>query len=90
MSSWINISSWCIVVRTLCSWNILLYSRIYVYIMLGRDVRWYGWSFCVHSMSSWIDISSWCIVVHRPKLRERIVLLNSRIQVHIMLARDVY
>ena len=38
MSSWIIIGSWCIVVRTLCSWNVLLYSRIYVHIMLGRDV----------------------------------------------------
>ena len=90
MSSWIIIGSWCIVMRTLCSWNVLLYSRIYVHIMLGRDVRLYNWIISVHSMSSWINIISWCIVVHSHKLRERIVLLNSRIQVHIMLAWDVY
>ena len=32
----------CIVVHTLCDRYLLLYSRIYVHIVLDRDLRWYG------------------------------------------------
>ena len=87
MSSWIIIGSWCIVVRTLCSWNVLLYSRIYVHIMLGRDVRWYNWVISVHSVSEGIIIISWCIVLHA--LCERVKLICSRIYMQIMLGRDI-
>ena len=33
----------CIVVHTLRDRYLLLYSRIYVHIVLGRDLCWYGW-----------------------------------------------
>ena len=64
MSSWIIIGSWCIVVRTLCSWNVLLYSRIYVHIMLGRDLCWCDWIVLVQEVYERIIIISRCIVLH--------------------------
>ena len=72
MSYWTIIISWCIVLHTLCKRNILLYSRIYVHIMPGRDLCWCDWIVQVQEVYERIIIISWRIVVHT--LCERILL----------------
>ena len=54
----------CIVVHTLCERYLLLDSWIYVQIMLGRDLCWYGQIVQVQKVSERIIIISWRIVVH--------------------------
>ena len=46
----------------------------------------------MHNLSYRNNIVSWCIVVHTNtnKLSERILLLRSRMCVHIMLGWDIY
>ena len=61
-------------------------------IMCSRDVLECDWIVDMRSLSYRIVIVSWCIVVHTNtnKLSERILLLHSRICVHIMLGWDIY
>ena len=54
----------CIVMHTLRSRYLLLYRRVYVHIMLGRDIHVLEWISSMHRVSSGIIISGWCIVVH--------------------------
>ena len=60
--------------------------------MRSRDVLEHYWIVDMCSLSYRIVIVSWCIVVHTNtnKLSERILLLHSRICVHIMLGWDIY
>jgi hypothetical protein len=88
----IVIVSWRIVMHTVCSWYILLDGRLSVHIMRSRDVLEYNWISDMHSLSYWNIIVSWRIIMHTNtnKLSERILLLYSRICVHIMRGRDIY
>jgi hypothetical protein len=83
----IVVVSWCIVMHTLCQRYLLLYGRIIVQIMRGRDVLECDWIVDMYSLSFWNVIVSWCIVMHT--LYERFLLLNGRIRLHIMRGRDV-
>ena len=64
VSEGIIIGSWCIVLHALCERVKLFYSRIYMQIMRGRDIRWYNRIVEVQEMSEGIIIGSWCNVVH--------------------------
>jgi hypothetical protein len=78
--------------HTLCERYLLLCRQTSVHIMCSRDVLRYYWFSGVHSLSYRNNIISWRIIMHpnTNKLSERIVLLHSRICVHIMLGGNIY
>ena len=92
MSYWIVIVSWRIVMHAMCERYLLIYRRIRMLIMCSRDVLEYYWFSEVHSLPYRNIIISWCIIMHTNtnKLSERIILLHSRICVHIMLGGNLY
>jgi hypothetical protein len=78
--------------HTLCQRYLLLGVHDCVHNMCSRNVLEYNWISDMHSLSYRNIIISWRIIMHTNtnKLSERIVLLHSRICLHIMLGWHIY